>query len=181
MFSVSFATLITGLSATFSTKTSISPKRLVNREAVMTNERLAGEWRRLYLLPDESWPDADDAMRNCRLLSAESTVRSLVIEFTRTGDWPVLASFYESLQIDEELPAQAIAVTPSGYQLWLSLAKPVSFAEARQFLLRLQAKYLAALPAGRFALLPDAATGVSELPVIPNFNPESEKWAAFID
>lgn len=148
---------------------------------MMTNERLAAEWRRLYMLPDESWPDADDAMRNCRLLSAESTVRSLVIEFTRTGDWPVLASFYESLQIDEELPVQAIAVTPSGYQLWLSLANPVSYAEARQFLLCLQAKYLAALPAGRVALLPDTASGVSELPVIPNFNPESQKWVAFID
>ena len=147
----------------------------------MTNDRLAAEWRRLYLLPDESWPDADDAVRNCRLLSAESTVRSLVIEFTRTGDWPVLASFYESLQIDEELPVQAIAVTPSGYQLWLSLANPVSYAEARQFLLCLQAKYLAALPAGRVALLPDTASGVSELPVIPNFNPESQKWVAFID
>lgn len=147
----------------------------------MTNERLAAEWRRLYLLPDESWPDADDAVRNCRLLSAESTVRSLVIEFARTGDWPVLASFYESLQIDEELPAQAIAVTPSGYQLWFSLSNPVSYAEARKFLLCLQAKYLVALPAGRVALLPDTASGVSELPVIPNFDPEGQKWAAFID
>ena len=108
-------------------------------------------------------------------------MRSLVIEFTRTGDWPVLASFYESLQIDEELPAQAIAVTPSGYQLWLSLANPVSVAEARKFLMHLQAKYLAALPAGRVVLLPDTANAVSKLPVIPNFDPESQKWAAFID
>lgn len=148
---------------------------------MMTNERLAAEWRRLYLLYDESWPDADDAERNCRLLSAESTVRSLVIEFTRTSDWPVLASFYESLQTNEELPALAIAVTPSGYQLWLSLANPVSYAEARKFLLCLQAQYLVALPAGRVALLPDTASGVPELPVIPNFDPETQKWAAFID
>lgn len=147
----------------------------------MMNERLAAEWRRLYLLPGESWPDADDAVRNCRLLSAESTVRSLVIEFTRTSDWPVLAGLYESLQIDEELPAQAIAVTPSGYQLWLSLANPVSVAEARKFLMHLQAKYLAALPAGRVVLLPDTASVVSELPVIPSFDAESQKWAAFID
>ena len=162
-------------------RTSISPKRLVIHDAVMTNERLAAEWRRLYLLPDERWPDADDAVRNCRLLSAESNVRSLVIEFTRTSDWPVLGSFYESLQTDEELPALAIAVTPSGYQLWLSLANPVSFVEARKFLMHLQAKYLAALPAGRVALLPDTTSGVSELPVIPNFDPEKQKWAAFID
>lgn len=148
---------------------------------MMTNERLAAQWRRLYLLHDEIWPDADDAVRNCCMLSAESTVRSLVIEFVRSSDWQVLASFYESLQTNEELPAQAIAVTPNGYQLWLSLANPVSVAEARKFLMHLQAKYLAALPAGRVVLLPDTASGVSELPVIPNFDPETQKWAAFID
>ena len=38
----------------------------------MTNERLAAEWRRLYLLPDESWPDADDAALRSALESVDA-------------------------------------------------------------------------------------------------------------
>ena len=147
---------------------------------MMTCVRLAAEWRRLYLLPEDCLPHANDSLSSCRLLSAESTVRSLVIGFTRASDWPVLASLYENIQIEDELPAPAIAVTPRGYQLWLSLANPVNLADARRFLMRLQAKHLTALPAGRVEFLPDV-NGVFELPMIPNFDPETQKWAAFID
>lgn len=151
------------------------------RASIMTCERLAAQWRRLFLLPEDCSPDTHELPLSCRLLSADSTVRSLVIAFTRASDWPVLASLYENLQIEDELPAPVIAVTTTGFQLWLSLANPVSLADAQRFLHRLQARYLAALPAARVVLFPAETDGLSELPVIPNLDPKTQKWSAFID
>lgn len=149
--------------------------------SMMPCERLAAQWRRLFLLPENCSPDPHELPLSCRLLAADSTVRTLVIAFTRASDWPVLASLYENLQIEYELPAPVIAVTPGGFQLWLSLANPVSLADAQQFLQHLKARYLTALPAGRVLLLPATAAGFSELPLIPNLDPETQKWTAFID
>ncbi len=151
---------------------------------MMTSDRLAAEWQRLFLLPEALAASGNqpDPASLCRLVSPEtSTVRTLVIDFKRASDWPAVAGLYESLQLKEELPAPLIAVTPRGYQMWFSLADPVSLADARHFLLRLQSAYLAELMPGCVELLPAASGELSELPVIPAEDPETQKWAAFID
>lgn len=114
------------------------------------------------------------------LAGPDGTTRSLVLSFARRGDWPQVAALYQALQDDLELPAPAIAVAAdNGYQMWLSLAEPVTLPLVRQFLAALVGKYLADLPATGIAGVPAATAGPVAL--VPSLNSANGKWSAFID
>ena len=86
------------------------------------------ELRRLYLHGDVS----NDASS---LTSADGHVRALVLELARPADWRALSTVWHRVQADLGLPEPAIAVNGNdGFQLWFSLAEPVTAAEASFFL-----------------------------------------------
>ena len=172
--------------------------------------RLHAQLARLYALPDArcrlrpSAADGDAAWGEAvgfsaaiveRLMAgsdaaalqqvgAGGEVRVVVLEFTRSRDWPHVAALYQAVQDELGLPAPALAVRAhAGYALWFSLAKPLPRSGAVAFLDALRARYLADLPAAALTLRPDAAVDADAalLPLLPAPHAASGHWSAFID
>ena len=119
------------------------------------------------------------------LITPDGRVRALVLELARPADWPLLSSVWRGVQTELELPAPAIAVSGvDGYQLWFSLAEPVSVAQARAFLEALRGRYLSLVAPGRLALLPalDAASpgGIRHAQLVPALQAATGQWSAFV-
>lgn len=110
------------------------------------------------------------------LAAADGGTRSIALGFTKlpgdaeAGHWERLCSMANALQSGLGLPAPAVSISGDGaYGLWLSLAKPVAQAQAREFAELLWRAYCPELkPSG----------AVPELP--PRLNRDSGKWSAFI-
>lgn len=139
--------------------------------------RLHAEWQRLYAAgPDRGGWDA------------QGRVRALVLQVARPADWRALSRVWQGVQADLALPAPAIAVNGrDGFQLWFSLAQPVSVAEAAAFLAALQARYLPELAPERVSRWPvaDAAApqGLRQAEPLPDPQGQPvlpEQWAAFV-
>lgn len=138
--------------------------------------RLTTQLQRLFALPTQPL-----ASGQLPLVGPRDSVRTLVAGFSRGADWNVVAALLHGVQIDWELPAPAISTAAdAGYQVWFSLAEPVSLEQAGYFLDALRDRYLASLPPGSYALLPrrDAA---NTIPLVPALHEQSGKWSAFID
>ena len=119
------------------------------------------------------------------LIAPDGRVRALVLELARPADWTLLSSVWRGVQTDLELPAPAIAVSGiDGYQLWFSLAEPVSVAQASAFLAALRGRYLSQVAPGRLALLPsvDAASpgSIQHARLVPALQPATGQWSAFV-
>ena len=119
---------------------------------------LQSELDRLYnrLAPDGRHPPgaATD------LIAPDGRVRALVLALARPADWALMSVLWRGVQTDLELPAPAIAVSGiDAYQLWFSLAEPVSLAQAKAFLESLRLRYLGQIEPGRLSIRPwgDAA------------------------
>lgn len=175
--------------------------------------RLIAELTRLYFLPDQEWqswqpndngerdyvgegkltPDilAEHLMAGSNvgltLLSPAGTLRTMVISVERGSYWDQLAVLYQGVQEDFDLPAPAISVSvEDGYQIWFSLAEPVSYQQALVFLDALRLKYLADIPLPRLKFRPAAgvsgnANSLSILPLMQTLTKPTERWSAFID
>lgn len=120
-----------------------------------------------------------------QLLDAQGRTRALVLELTAPVDTSALGALWQGLQTELGLPAPAVAVNGrDALQLWLSLAQPVSLAQARVFLDGLIAHYLPTLQARQWRAWPaaDAARpgGVAHVPVIPAEQPGGDCWSAFV-
>jgi hypothetical protein len=116
--------------------------------------RLETELQRLY-------PPADTA-----------GVRALVLELARPGNWELLGRVWQGVQADLKLPAPGIAITGTdGYQLWFSLAQPVTAAQGQGFLQALRQRYLREVEPERIATQPSAA---------PPRQVQADRWAAFV-
>jgi len=117
-----------------------------------------------------------------RLYAApEGQVRALVVELARPADWGLLAPLWRGLQADLDLPAPAIAVSGvDGYQLWLSLAEPVTLAEAGAFLVALRQHYLGAVSPKRISLMPSLAGPATQPQPVPSQQPATGYWSAFV-
>ena len=113
------------------------------------------------------------------LSDAQGKVRTLGLEFHRSGDWPVVAGLLEALQDGLDLPLPAVSVAGlAGFRLWFSLDEPLPREAAQRFLALLSRQYLTAIPAHQLARYP----GDHEvMPLVPALHPESGKWSAFID
>lgn len=119
------------------------------------------------------------------LIAPDGTVRALVLELARPADWSLLSTVWRGVQTELELPAPAIAVSGvDGYQLWFSLAEPVTVAQASAFLDALRGRYLGQVAPGRLALLPavDATSPghIRHALLVPALQPATGQWSAFV-
>lgn len=105
-------------------------------------------------------------------------MRAMVMELARPADWSVVSTVWQRVQSDLDLPPPAIAVTGNdGYQLWFSLAEPVSAAEATFFLEALRRRFLSDIVPERITMLP---TETRHAQLIPALQPSSGLWSAFV-
>jgi len=119
------------------------------------------------------------------LVTPDGRVRALVLELARPADWTLLSTVWRGVQTDLELPAPAIAVSGiDAYQLWFSLAEPVSALQARAFLESLRLRYLSGVAPGRIAMMPsiDAASPgkIQHALLVPALQPTTSQWSAFV-
>jgi hypothetical protein len=145
--------------------------------------KLISELRRLYLLNDQRYDD-ESLARHLRgeatlaidLANADSFTRALVIDFHKAAGeqhWTRLCDVANALQTELGLPAPAVSVSGGdSYRLWLSLASPITTAQARQFLALLHKAYFEdeRIDLGRTAV---------EIP--PCQHKATGLWAAFIN
>jgi hypothetical protein len=137
---------------------------------------LQAELRRLYRFEDANRqePNAEEP----GLITPDGRVRAMVLELARPADWNALSAVWQGVQVDLELPAPAIAVSGiDGYQLWFSLAEPVTTAQAATFLEALRLRYLSALPTERIGMMPCANQHARSVPAL---QPDTGRWSAFV-
>lgn len=142
-------------------------------------KKLRQEFDRLYSL-DDSQGSEDQTAGALRLVGSDDRVRAIIISFQRATDWARLAMCYQGLLDDLELSPPAISVSGrAGYQLWLSLAAPISLAQAQAFYEALRLAYLADIPVHHLRFYPsDSEMAVSLVPAVCEV---TGKWSAFID
>lgn len=145
--------------------------------------KLIAELRRLYLLDDQRYDDADlerhlrgERTMSVDLANGEGMARALVIDFRKRpddGHWSQLCETANALQTELGLPAPAVSVSGGGsYGLWLSLETPVPAARLRQLKALLHQAYFAQQDI-------DVDKSVIEPP--PCLHQASGLWAAFIN
>jgi hypothetical protein len=134
--------------------------------------RLEAELQRLYLFP----APADSAPPH--LLDAGDRVKAMLLEVSGPAAWEVLSPVWQGVQADLELPAPAIAVNGAdGFQLWFSLAEPVTVAQAQAFLAGLRTRHLGAAVRQRIRTFP---ADPSDLPPLPPLERSPGRWSAFV-
>lgn len=135
---------------------------------------LQAELRRLYLFDGSSNPNLKEPC----LIAPDGRVRAMVLELARPADWNALSAVWQGVQADLGLPAPAIAVSGiDGYQLWFSLAEPVSVAQVGAFLESLRLRYLSTLAPERIGLMP---TATRHAQMVPALQPDTGLWSAFV-
>ncbi|MEN9313720.1 MAG: hypothetical protein RIS35_113 [Pseudomonadota bacterium] len=163
--------------------------------------RLQSELQRLYLPhppreaahPVTSASDAPDAPEGRPgaagspddlpdLVGRDATTRSLVLGVDRRAGAQALERVWRGVQVELDLPAPAVAIDGvDGYQLWCSLASPVTVPEAQAFLDALRQRFVPELPPDRLrpmpALMPTGRT-VHAAPVPAEVRPG--QWSAFV-
>ena len=144
---------------------------------------LPAELDRLYRFNERHNPNPPGTEPG--LVAPDGTVRALVLELARPADWTLLSTVWRGVQTDLELPAPAIAVSGvDGYQLWFSLAEPVSVAQASAFLEALRGRYLGQVAPGRLSMMPsvDAASpgNIRHALLVPALQPATGQWSAFV-
>ena len=144
---------------------------------------LPAELDRLYLSHTRNSQNPPGAEPG--LVAIDGTVRALVLELARPADWTLLSTVWRGVQTDLELPAPAIAVSGvDGYQLWFSLAEPVSVAQASAFLEALRGRYLSQVASKRIAMRPsvDATLPghIRHALLVPALQPATGQWSAFV-
>ena len=160
--------------------------------------KLISELNRLYLFEEQQhYVDADGGAQPLtpavlahhlageqtvavRLVNAQGLARALVLEFGGKGGgeahWSALCTIANAVQHELDLPAPAVSISGTAFQLWLSLATPVPAAQARQFVQLLRATFL---PASTDILAVAPPAYVEQVALPPCLQP-SGKWAAFI-
>jgi hypothetical protein len=134
-------------------------------------QKLTSELRRLYFLGDQS-----TGAQPLDLVDANGMTRTLVIDFHKAAGeqhWIRLCDVANALQTKLGLPAPAVSIDGgSAYGLWLSLAKPIPAAQARQFLALLHKAYFEdeAIDLGR-----------SRIDLPPGQNGATGLWSAFVN
>jgi len=102
--------------------------------------------------------------------------RALVLSLSRPADWDLVASVWQGVQLDLDQPAPAIAVSGTdAYQLWFSVASPVSDADGLAFLEGLRQRYWPGVKEARVARLAGDA-----LPTVPQQVDADGNWSAFV-
>ena len=132
---------------------------------------LEAELHRLYLVDDTTAIAPS-------LMTQDGRVRAMVIELARPADWSVVSTVWQRVQSDMGLPPPAIAVTGNdGYQLWFSLAEPVTAAEASFFMESLRQRFLSSIALERISMLP---TETRHAQLVPALQQSTGLWSAFV-
>jgi hypothetical protein len=145
--------------------------------------KLISELRRLYLLNDQRYDDesltwhlSGETTLSVDLANAAGLTRALVIDFHKAPNeqhWTRLCEVANALQTELGLPAPAVSVSGgTSYGLWLSLASPISVAQAREFLALLHKAYFNDEPM-------DLGRTAVEIP--PCLHHATGLWGAFIN
>lgn len=147
--------------------------------------RLHTEWRRLFGLD----PAPQDRPASLFDEQGERT-RTLVIEWGRPAHWPTLRALWEAVQVEFGWPAPLIALNGhDAFQLWISLADPVTAPEAHEVADALAERWLPRTPgpagAGRLALWPRPGPQVGgawqhAAPVPALQAGTASRWSAFV-
>ena len=145
---------------------------------------LQAELDRLYL-PHAPNTQGHQGTEEPGLVAPDGRVRALMLELARPADWVLLSTVWRGVQDDLELPAPAIAVSGiDAYQLWFSLAEPVSVAQAGGFLEALRLRYLSLVALGRLLMLPAVDTAspgkIRHALLVPALQPATGQWSAFV-
>ena len=144
---------------------------------------LQAELDRLYLSHERNIQNPHDVQPD--LIASDGSVRAMVLELARPADWPMLSALWRGVQTDLELPAPAIAVSGiDGYQLWFSLAEPVSVTQARAFLESLRLRYLSLVAPERLSMMPSVDASMSSkiqhAMLVPALQTATGRWSAFV-
>ena len=140
--------------------------------------RLQTEQHRLYLTqvatPEESG-----------LIDAQGQVRAMVVDVAQPAGWEAVAALCQGIQDELDLPTPAIAVSGgAGFQVWLSLAEPVSVLHAQAFLAALCQRFLGTVPARHVQCLPlaesSAALSARHASLVPALQGSTGRWSAFV-
>lgn len=149
--------------------------------------RLLTELHRLYRphapadTPIPATGRAAEAAAEAGLIDPQGRTRAMVMDVGRPADWDLAARVWRGVQSDLGLPAPAIAVSGTdGYQLWFSMAEPLSLADAHAFLEALRRHYLADIGTRRVAMWPAADASTSAPPDVPAQHAGSDRWSAFV-
>lgn len=144
---------------------------------------LLSELDRLYGPQRPNIPGPQDIAPN--LIAPDGRVRALVLELGKPADWSLLGTVWRGVQADLELPAPAIAVSGiDAYQLWFSLAEPVSVLQAGAFLEALQVRYLGLVAPGRLSkwprVDPSNPSHIQHAMLVPALQQATGRWSAFV-
>lgn len=144
---------------------------------------LPAELDRLYLAHERNIQSLHGAEPG--LIAPDGSVRAMVLELARPADWTLLSTLWRGVQTDLELPAPAIAVSGiDAYQLWFSLAEPVSVAQARAFLESLRLRYLSLVAPERMAMMPSVEASmpgqIHHAMLVPALHQATGRWSAFV-
>lgn len=144
---------------------------------------LLSELDRLYGPQRPNIPGPKDTAPN--LVAPDGRVRALVLELGKPADWSLLGTVWRGVQADLELPAPAIAVSGiDAYQLWFSLAEPVSVLQAGAFLEALQVRYLGLVAPGRLSKWPRVDSSnpshIQHAMLVPALQQATGRWSAFV-
>ncbi len=154
--------------------------------------RLHTELRRLYgdlsLPPPETASAADVDPSDPTMAHAQAPgpapslrdnqTRALVMALSGPADWSNLQRVWQGVQVDLGWPAPAIAVAgPGGFQLWMSVAQPVSLDAARQVLEALRRRYVPDIDPQRLRLWPTTSQHTVSVPA--PLQPGGP-WSAFV-
>lgn len=146
--------------------------------------KLESELQRLYCLPGQEWPSSKSVTDKplIDLITATGLVRCLVISVENGSAWAQVATLFQGVQDELNLPAPAISVSvEDGYQIWFSLAEPVALQLARDFMKGICHKYLAETKTAKMKHRPGMADDLSFVPQIPARQASSDRWSAYID
>ncbi|WP_210542882.1 hypothetical protein [Rhodoferax sp. PAMC 29310] len=140
--------------------------------------RLQAEQRRLYLVPNTA--DGVDA-----LIDAQGQVRAMVVDVAQPAGWAAVAALCQGIQDELDLPTPAIAVSGgTGFQVWLSLAEPVSVLQAQTFLAALCQRFLGTVPARHVQRMPVAEPSATpparHASLVPALQGATGRWSAFV-
>ena len=146
--------------------------------------KLESELQRLYFLPGRAWPGTKSESENPQidLITATGLARCLVISIKEGAAWPQIATLYQGIQDEFELPAPAISISvEEGYQIWFSLAEPVTLQAAQNFMAGLCRKYLAETKTAKLKCRPGIADDLKSVPKVPAREKASDRGSAYID
>lgn len=144
---------------------------------------LQSELDRLYSPHERNSPDHQATGPD--LVAPDGRVRTLVLELGKPADWTLMSLVWRGVQTDLEWPAPAIAVSGiDAFQLWFSLAEPVSTPQAQVLLEALRARYLSTVAPSRVSKWPwvDASRPAhsQHARMVPALHQDTGRWSAFV-